>query len=102
MNRRAFLTTSSMSLIAAAACLSSSGCDETGDGVGGPSNAPQLRLVNGGSASLEQLSALFPQEEVSFGDVRPSGTTAYRTVTRASTAMPPGAMCATARRSFSR
>jgi hypothetical protein len=63
--------------VVALLALLAAGCDE---GVAGPSTAPQLRVVNAGPASLEQLSALFPEEQVSFGDVHPGTPTTYRAV----------------------
>jgi hypothetical protein len=56
-----------------------SGCDEA-DGIAGPSSAAQLRIVNASGVPFTQLSALFPQDQVSFGDVPPGATTQYRAV----------------------
>lgn len=46
----------------------------------GPSSGQQLRIVNAGPLSLHQLSALFPAEQVLFGDVHPGATSPYRAV----------------------
>jgi hypothetical protein len=57
--------------------LMTAACDEPGS-VTGPSTRPQLRIVNTSGTRFSQLSALFPQDQVSFGDVGPGATTDYR------------------------
>ena len=59
-------------------CLVSA-CDEDASPLD-PSSGPQLRIVNAGPVSLHQLSALFPSDQIAFGDVHPGSTSAYRTV----------------------
>jgi hypothetical protein len=47
-----------------------------------PSAGPQLRIVNAGATPVTELSVLFPQDDVAFGDVGPGAMTAYRPVPR--------------------
>jgi hypothetical protein len=49
---------------------------------GAPSAGPQLRIVNAGTTPVMQLSVLFPQDDIAFGDVAPGAMTEYRTVPR--------------------
>jgi hypothetical protein len=54
-------------------------CDEDASPLA-PSSGQQLRIVNAGPVSVHQLSALFPGDQVVFGDVHPGSTSAYRAV----------------------
>lgn len=39
--------------------------------------APRLRILNAGDLVVENLSVLFPEDEIFFGDVLPGATTEY-------------------------
>lgn len=42
--------------------------------------SPQLRLINQGSTAFKQLTVLFPQDRIAFGDIPAHATTAYKPV----------------------
>jgi hypothetical protein len=41
---------------------------------------PRLRITNGGAVTIENLTILFPDDRVEFGDVAPGQTTDYEDV----------------------
>jgi len=45
-----------------------------------PSEAARLRITNGGIVAIENLTILFPEDEIVFGDIAVGSTTEYRTV----------------------
>ena len=49
-------------------------------GLPGPGVGARLRVTNSGSEGIRELRVRFPEDAVSFGDVRPGETTAYRDV----------------------
>jgi hypothetical protein len=63
-----------------AAAVSVMGCAATS-----PSPTSRVRVANGGSAAIQQLTLLFPKDEIFFGDVAAGATTSYRDV--------PGGVC---------
>jgi hypothetical protein len=46
------------------------------------SAGPRLRIRNSGTVPIENLSVLFPEEEVTFGTVAPGATTEYKQFAR--------------------
>jgi hypothetical protein len=48
----------------------------------GGSKASQLRVTNGGDAPIVNLTVIFPDERIGFGDVPPGATTSYRNAER--------------------
>ena len=44
--------------------------------------SPRLRVTNGGDEPIAGLIVLFPEEEITFGDVAPGETTEYQVVSQ--------------------
>jgi hypothetical protein len=42
--------------------------------------SPHLRIVNGGTTPVKNLTVLFPQDEIEFGDIPAGATTEYKEV----------------------
>ena len=48
-------------------------------GCGSPTpQTPRLRITNSGSQSIQNLTVLFPEDRIEFGDVPAGGTTEYK------------------------
>lgn len=43
-------------------------------------SAPRLRITNNGTAAIKNLTVLFPQDQVQFGDIPVDATTEYQDV----------------------